>query len=275
VEVRILDRENNRLRFLAQGIGLAIANALRRAMIAEVPSMAIEDVVIIENSSSMRDEILAHRLGLIPLRTDFGAYVLREKCECKSELGCGKCGVILTLEAEASGTSRTVYSKEFKSSDPNIMPVSGEIPIVKLAQGQKIRLEAYARLGRGSEHAKWQPVAVCTVRPSSEITIDLKKCDFCKKCIKTCYKQVMRAENDKIEIAEYEKCDGCKECEKACRKDAIKVETSKDTFLFDIESTGVLPPEEVFDNAIEILKEKTQEFVENVSKLGLEEESDE
>ncbi len=275
MEVRILERDNNRLRFIVQGIGAALANSLRRAMMAEVPSMAIEDVVIVENSSSMRDEILAHRLGLIPLRTDLKSYVLREKCVCHIELGCGKCGVILTLEAEAVGAPRTVYSKEFVSSDPNIMPVSGEIPIVKLAQGQRIRLEAYARLGKGSEHAKWQPVAACTVRPVSKITIDLKKCDLCKKCVKICYRHVVRAEGDKIEIAEYEKCDGCEECVKACPKDAVKVETSGDTFLFNVESTGVLPPEEIFDNAIEILKEKTQEFIEDVSKLNLEEEDDE
>lgn len=275
MKVKILERDNNRLRFLAQGIDLAVANAVRRAMIAEVPSMAIEDVVTIENSSPMRDEILAHRLGLIPLRTDLEAYVLREKCDCQSEMGCGKCSVILTLEAEATDASRTVYSKELKSSDPHIIPVSGEIPIVKLAQGQRIRLEAYARLGKGSEHAKWQPVSVCTVKPSSKITIDLKKCDVCKECVKACYRQVLKVDGDRIEIAEYEKCNGYKECEKVCPKDAVKVEISENTFLFSIESTGVLPPEDIFDSAIEILKEKAQELVENVSKLGLEEESDE
>ena len=156
--------------------------------------MAIEDVVIIENSSIVRDEILAHRLGLIPLRTDLESYVLREKCDCHSELGCGKCGVTLTLEAEAADSSRTVYSKELKSSDPDIIPVSGEIPILKLSHNQRVRLEAYARLGLGTEHAKWQPVSVSTVKSVSKIIINTTKCDACKICVEACYKKILRTD---------------------------------------------------------------------------------
>ena len=65
------------------------------------PAMAIEDVIIIDNTSVLYDEIVAHRLGLIPLKTDLDAYVLPEECDCKSELGCSKCRASFTLEAEA------------------------------------------------------------------------------------------------------------------------------------------------------------------------------
>ena len=69
--------------------------------LAEVPCMAIEEVVMIENSSILQDEIIAHRLGLTPLKTDLDAYSTPEECECKSEFGCPTCRVTLTLDAEA------------------------------------------------------------------------------------------------------------------------------------------------------------------------------
>lgn len=272
MKVQILEKGDNKLRFVVQGIDVAVANGLRRAMIAEVPSMAIEDVVVIENSSTMADEILAHRLGLVPLKTDLDSYVLREKCDCKSELGCGKCNVTLTLEAEATDSTRTVYSKELKSSDPDVIPVSGEIPIVKLAHNQRVRLEAYARLGRGSEHAKWQPVAVCTVRQGSRVTIDKKKCNACEKCVKACPKQILDINDKQVEILDIEKCNGCKQCIESCPKDAVTVEDSANTYIFNIESTGVLPPERIFKSAIDLMKEKSQELLGHISELAKEEE---
>jgi len=121
--------------------------------------MAIDDVVILENSSVMFDELVAHRLGLIPLKTDLNRFNLPEDCDCKTPLGCQKCRVLLVLDAEASDKIRTVNSSDLVSEDPETKPIADSIPIVKLAPGQKIKLEAYARLGKGSEHAKWQPTS--------------------------------------------------------------------------------------------------------------------
>jgi DNA-directed RNA polymerase subunit D len=139
-----------------RGIDRAYANAIRRLAISQVPTMAIDDVVILENSSVMFDELVAHRLGLIPLKTDLSRYNLPEDCDCKSALGCQKCRVLLVLDAEASDKVRPVNSGDLVSEDSETKPISDLIPIVKLAPGQKIKLEAYARLGKGSEHAKWQ-----------------------------------------------------------------------------------------------------------------------
>jgi len=130
-------------------------------MISEVPIMAIDDVMVLENNSVMYDEILAHRLGLVPVTTD-QSYNLPEECSCKSELGCEKCRASLSLEIEASEASEVVYSSQLKPENPDVRPVSDKIPIVKLTQGQRIKLEAYARLGRGRVHAKWQPVSAAT-----------------------------------------------------------------------------------------------------------------
>jgi DNA-directed RNA polymerase subunit D len=136
---------------------------VRRFCISEVPSMAIDDIVILENSSVLYDEILAHRLGMIPLKTDLERYVLPEKCDCGSPLGCQKCRVLLVLDASAKDKPRTVVSGDLVSEDRDISPISANIPIVKLAVGQSVKLEAYARLGRGKEHAKWQPATAAVL----------------------------------------------------------------------------------------------------------------
>jgi len=86
VEIKVLERDDRNMRLLIQGADAPFMNALRRTIIAEVPCMAIDEVVIIENSSVLQDEIIAHRLGLIPLKTDLDGYNLPEECSCKSEL---------------------------------------------------------------------------------------------------------------------------------------------------------------------------------------------
>jgi DNA-directed RNA polymerase subunit D len=161
MDIKVLSREQDTLRFVLSDVSPAFANAIRRIILAEVPVMAIDDVMILENSSVMYDEILAHRLGLIPVTTD-QTYNLPEECTCKSELGCEKCRASLSLEVEASDPVEVVYTSHLKPENPEVKPVSDKIPIIKLAQGQRVKLEAYARLGRGRDHAKWQPASACT-----------------------------------------------------------------------------------------------------------------
>lgn len=161
MDIKVLSREQDTLRFVLSDVSPAFANALRRIILAEVPVMAIDDVMILENNSVMYDEILAHRLGLIPVTTD-QTYNLPEECTCKSELGCEKCRATLSLEVEAADPVEVVYTSNLKPENPEVKPVSDKIPIIKLAQGQRVKLEAYARLGRGRDHAKWQPAAACT-----------------------------------------------------------------------------------------------------------------
>ena len=67
VEIQIIEKTDEYLRFIVSGVNVPFVNALRRIMITEVPTMAIDEIVILENSSILNDEILAHRMGLIPL----------------------------------------------------------------------------------------------------------------------------------------------------------------------------------------------------------------
>ena len=161
--IKILESSDSHEKLLLKRIDRVYANALRRFAISEVPCMAIDEIVIHENSSVLYDEILAHRLGLIPLTTDLEGYILPQDCDCKTSLGCTKCRVLLVLDAVATDEVKTIYSGDLVSEDTRVKPYVDNIPIIKLAPSQKIKLEAYAKLGKGRHHAKWQPVTISTL----------------------------------------------------------------------------------------------------------------
>jgi DNA-directed RNA polymerase subunit D len=266
VKVEVLEKDETNIRLVIKEADVPLMNALRRIALAEVPSMAIDEVVMIENSSILQDEIIAHRLGLTPLKTDLNSYNLPEECECKSEFGCSLCRVTLTMDAESTEGTRTVYSGELVSENPEIIPVSDKVPIIKLAKGQKLKLEAYARLGKGKNHAKWQPVAVCAYKYYPKIEVPSKQCKDCTKCVDICSKNVYTMKENKIEIRDLLACNLCMDCVEACpqKPPAIKVEWEKNAFIMNIESTGVLPPEKIIQEASKILDKQLKDFKKQV-----------
>ncbi len=274
MRVRVLEKKDNSVRFLVEGITPPMANTLRRIMLAEVPTMAIEDVVIIENSSVMHDEILALRLGLIPIKTDIDAYNFPEECECKSELGCNLCRVVMTLDAQTKDDEMTVYSGDLVSENPNVTPVSTKIPIVKIVSDQKIRLEAYAKLGRGRVHAKWQPVSSCIYRYKPKIKIDPDKCDACGNCVDVCPKKIYSKEGNKIKIEREMECILCNDCVDICKDSkSIQIGWDENSLIFYIESTGALPVEKIMSEALKIYEKKYSDFINQI--VGIKNESKE
>ena len=146
-----------------KGVPLQYANALRRLCLNGVPVFAIDTVDIIENSSVLPDEGLAHRLGLVPIKTDLTRFNEPAKCDCQSETGCSNCKVMLVLDSGDSDVTKTVFTDELTSEDDTVKPISEKIPIVQLAPGQRVKVECYARLGRGREHAKWNSSNIATL----------------------------------------------------------------------------------------------------------------
>ena len=269
VEIQILEKTGDFMRFIVRGVNVPFVNALRRIMLTEVPAMAIDEIVILENSSILNDEILAHRMGFIPLKTDLDSYNLPEECKCGSDLGCNLCRANLTLEAEAADKIMTVYSGEMKPENPDIAPVSDKIPIVKLAPEQRLKFEAYARLGQGKKHAKWQPVSMCTYMYLPEIKIDSKRCDACGKCVKVCPEGILVEADGTIKTQNEIECTLCMDCVDACPKDPAAVEVSWDetAFIFKVESTGALPVERIVVEAVEILDKKIKDFSKQVKGI--------
>ena len=153
MQIQILNHAENEASFIVKGINPAIANYIRRSMVAEVPVLSIDEVNFLKNDSVLYDEIIAHRLGLIPLKTDLKSYNLTEECTCKGA-GCAKCTLNFALKAKGPGM---VYVSDLKSQDPKISPAYEKMPIVLLVKNQELEFEATARLGLGKNHAKFIP----------------------------------------------------------------------------------------------------------------------
>ena len=149
--IQILTDDDKKISIKLKGVSLYYVNELRRICLNGVPIFAIDTVDIIENSSVFVDESLTHTLGMIPLKTELGEFD-----ESNSR-------VMLVLDSEAADSIKIVTSAELESKDQVVKPISEQIPIAHLAPGQRIKLEAYARLGRGTEHAKWNSANISVV----------------------------------------------------------------------------------------------------------------
>ena len=153
MSLQIINQGEQKISVKLQGMPLQYANALRRSCLNGVPIFAIDTVDILENSSILADEGIAHRLGLIPLKTELSAI----------ETSGDSDRIMLTLDSGDSIETRTIFSGEIESQDDTIKPISEKIPIVTLAPNQRIKFEAHARLGRGIEHAKWNSSNIATL----------------------------------------------------------------------------------------------------------------
>jgi len=140
VKLEVIKASEDELEFILKDATIPLANAIRRISMSQVSVFAIDSVTFYENSSALFDEYIANRLALLPLKTEDG---YKEEDE-----------VLFSLDTEGPGT---VYSKDLKSHDKKIKCVYDKIPIMNLVEGQKLRLEAKARLGIATEHAKFQP----------------------------------------------------------------------------------------------------------------------
>ncbi|MGQ9478563.1 MAG: DNA-directed RNA polymerase subunit D [Thermoproteota archaeon] len=160
LDVEVLRLSDEYLEVKVKGCSEAFVNALRRTVLEEVPTLAIHEVFIFENSGPMFDELLSHRLGLIPLRTPPGKYLPMDSPDYEQDFE--RCFTTLSLDVSAGDAPLTVYSRDLVCRDSEVYPVYGDIPVTKLPSHGRLRLEAIARMGRGRMHAKWQPASLAT-----------------------------------------------------------------------------------------------------------------
>jgi DNA-directed RNA polymerase subunit D len=257
-------------KFVLSGVTTSFANTLRRAMISEVPTLAIEDVRIYDNTSVLFDEMLAHRLGLIPLRTDLKRYAPRDQCGCGG-VSCPVCTATYTLSVEGP---KTVYSSDLIPQDPETAPAEDNIPIIELTKDQKIVLEAHAVVDIGKEHAKWQPTTACGYKNYPVIAID-ERCDGCGMCIEECPRDVLEIDRGKLRVVEGrgELCSLCRLCERVCLaggigdEPAIHIGADENRFIFVVESDGSLPVREIIERALQYIQKKSDDLVDVMNEI--------
>ncbi|RAP50933.1 MAG: DNA-directed RNA polymerase subunit D [Methanosphaera sp. rholeuAM74] len=258
MNIEVLEQDDEKAVFVVEGVDDTFINTIRRICLVEIPTLAIEDVNIYKNDAKMFDEVLAHRLGLIPLKTDLESYVMPSECDCDD--GCQSCRVTFLLSAKGP---KTVYSGDLKSDDPAIKPVFDTIPIVELREDEEVELEAVAQLGLGSEHAKWQATTTCGYKYYPKVTIDIDKCTNMKSYVAVCPRKVLAIERARLVARDITKCSTCRECERYSHKDddAITVGFEEGKYIFNLETDGSLTPLEVLTMACDILSEKADRII--------------
>ncbi|CAD6219927.1 unnamed protein product [Miscanthus lutarioriparius] len=281
--VRIRDLKDDYAKFELRDTDASMANALRRVMIAEVPTVAIDLVEIEVNSSVLNDEFIAHRLGLIPL-TSAAAMQMRfsRDCDaCDGDGSCEYCSVEFHLAARATDSDQTleVTSNDLRSMDPKsgvdiLVPsvflatvayLLG-ILIVKLRRGQELRLRAIARKGIGKDHAKWSPAATVTFMYEPDIRINEELMETLtveerRSLIESSPTKVFKLDSanqvvvDNAEAYTYDD-EVIKHAEAMGKPGLVEINAKEDSFIFTVETTGAITAYELIMNAITVLRQK-------------------
>lgn len=267
MKIEFVNKENNTVTLLLKETNFTEVNMLRRLVIDEVPALAIEDVTFIKNSSALYDEIIAHRLGLLVLKTDLKSYDLPTECkgkkkeeeECTKE-NCPHHTVLFKLKATGP---KTVYAEELVCKDKKIKPVYPKTPIVKLLKKQSLEFEARAVMGQGKDHMKFSP-GLLYYRGLPIIKIeDVKNPEMIAE---VCPKKVYEVKNDKLKVTDEKKCILCKACTDAS-KNKVMVKGSDEEFVLIIEAWGQLEHKEMLLKAVEIMDSKLNEFNKLIKKI--------
>src|SRR3989344_373057 len=250
-----IEKTKTRIGFITN-IDESLANAIRRSS-SEIPVLAIEEVEFHKNDSALYDEILAHRIGLIPLK-DTRKINETGKCSCNGK-GCNKCQIQLTLKAKGPAT---VYSGSIKG---DVGMIYNKIPIVLLDKDQELEFIGFARIGKAVNHAKFSPGLVY-YRHISKITI--KNSDKANEIIKKLGNHIINPSKGKLKSGEIVYSDkDVDEIESMLEEnsDIIKVEPGEDLIFF-AESWGQLDPKNIISDAVKSLESNLKEVLKSIKK---------
>ena len=242
-DVEFVERGDREARFLVRGITPAFANGIRRAMVADVPTMAIDTVRFIENSSVMFDEQLALRLGLVPLTTPPEGEFVEDD--------------VVTLSIDVEGP-RTAYSGDLVSSDDLVQPADENVPIIELKDGQRLEVEADAVMRTGKEHAKHQGGTGVGYRHLQRVEVvgDLPEFEDQEAQI---VRGVIEDDGELVPTSEF----GHDLTERYPGKE-IRVEDVPETFVFHVETDGSFTVEELVSRAVDSIESRAHALEEAV-----------
>ncbi len=277
MQIEIVELEERKCKFILKDSTPAKANALRRTMLTDIPKMAIDEVEFhlgpidvdgreFESITPLFDEIIAHRLGMVPVPTDYELFTTREKCTCGGE-GCPSCRVMYSLNKHGPCT---VLSGDLQPlGDATLKVKDEEIPIVELADGQSVLIYAYAVMGTARKHVKWQAAFGVGYKYLPVIDIDSSKLDkdSVQEIVNQCPKKVFDAEGGKLVAKRPLDCSLCGTCTENEGKGAITVKGDDTNFFFKFETDGSLTAKQVLDKAAEILSQESKDFAALVAEL--------
>ena len=281
--------KENKIRIILSDTNAAQVNSLRRAIIADVPKMAITKVRFeqgvtqdengdyVESVNVLSDEVLSHRLAMIPVPTFLDEFCFPEDDPNNENLPEDQWGsplsqIIYHLSKKGpSGKGDelvTVYAEDLNVLGETKLQIKDEhkkIPITVLSNGQYLELYAYATLGRGRDHAKWSPAAAVTFQPRQKAV--LKNATKAKVLfdLNLTSKSGRKIESGMFKNKECTDVDAVLDLEKALHQvgygtgreedfaDAIVMEDIPNEYVFSFESDGSLSPEEIFNKACEEL----------------------
>lgn len=238
-------------------------NSIRRIMISELPKLAVHDVVIYDNTSPLFDEIISHRLGLIPIPTDLSLLTFRNECVCKGK-GCPNCTVRYTLSKEGEGV---VLSGDLQSEEKSWAITENKIPIVELFKDQRLILEVEAILGRGRDHAKWQPVQSPGYTLIPTIEIDKKRMNEVNEFLKKLPDGLVELKKDELKINDISKIPVLESYINSNKVNFITIKRNPSKIIFKFETDGSLKAEDALRESAKILEEKYAELGNLISKL--------
>ncbi|KAL2082966.1 hypothetical protein ACEWY4_020739 [Coilia grayii] len=295
--IDIVQMDENTMEFDMVGIDAAIANAFRRILLAEVPTMAVEKVFIYNNTSIIQDEILAHRLGLIPIKADPRLFEYRNAGD---EEGTEIDTIQLQLKVKCTRNPRApkdssdprelylnhmVYSRDMKwvpignqadvFADASIGPVHGDILLAQLRPGQELDIVMHCVKGIGRDHAKFSPVATASYRLLPEITllqpVEGEKAERLKRCFSPGVIELENRDGKQVAKVANSRLDTCSR--EVLRyddlKNLVKLGRVRDHFIFSVESTGILPPDMLVSEAINVLLAKCQRFINELDSTDM------
>ena len=240
--MEIIEKKNNKIVFRAQ-MDETIANAIRRYL-GHVPILAVDEVEIEKNDSALYDETIAHRIGLIPLKTD---KTVNEKTTANLKLSTDKEGIVYS--GGLKGSVKVVYDK---------------IPITLLNKGQEFELTARVRAGKGVEHAKFSP-GLMFYRNFASAKIE-KDCP--QEILESCKKNAIKTEGGKIVISDVYGNDACEAIiEKYMKEGKTQIEIiPSDELIITVESFGQMDADDIFRKSIEALKKDLTTVEKKVEK---------
>ncbi|MCL2148996.1 MAG: DNA-directed RNA polymerase subunit D [Methanomassiliicoccaceae archaeon] len=267
MEIEIREMEETRGVFVLKNSSPTVANAIRRTMLTEIPKMAIDKVEFhlgsimgeekeYESITPLFDEILAHRLGMVPVPTDHELFTFQEDCVCGGE-GCPSCTIMYSLNEKGPCT---VLSGDMKPlGSPDLVVKDQFIPIVELTDGQAVLIYATAVMGRAKKHAKWQAAFGVGYKYFPVVEVDEKKAGepSAIRCAEICPKGVFEVEGGRLRVKDMLGCCLCRDCEDVSRG-AVSVGIDDTNFLFRYETDGSLTARQVLDKALEILSKQSE-----------------